>query len=574
MLISCIIEEKPEIEILQYSNFDLESVVTPVNIPVYEQLLKEVGYDERKTQFLVNSFRSGFPLHYHGDQTARITSNNLILHVGDETILWNKVMKEVKCKRYAGPFKGIPYEFFIQSPIGLVPKDGGKSTRLIFHLSHPRKTGKSVNANIPTVYCSVSYPDFMEAVQLCMKEGVNCKMSKSDMSSAFRNLGMKIQDFKWLVMKARSPLDGQWYFFIDKCLPFGSSISCAHFQAFSDSVSFIVKYKTKKANINYLDDYLFVAALKRLCDQQMKTFLAVCQDINFPVALEKTVWACSIIIFLGLLLDAEKQLICIPVEKIDKAFNLISKVEMKKKVQVHELQKLTGFLNFLCRAIVPGRAFTRRFYAYISTLESKLKPHHHVRVNEEMRSDLQVWKSFLSKPTAFARPFLDYANTLEATKLNFYTDSSGNFDLGMGGICGQSWMFAQWQRTWMERFKPSIEYLELYAVTAATLAWIRRFANQRVIIFCDNISVVEMINSSSSRCRNCMVLIRLITLKSIEVNVRIFARHVKGKNNEISDSLSRLKFEKFAQLTQHMNMEENPTPVPKEIWPLSKIWTN
>ena len=43
-------------------------------------------------------------------------------------ILWNKVMKEVEAKRFAGPFEKIPFDNFIQSPIGLVPKDGGKST--------------------------------------------------------------------------------------------------------------------------------------------------------------------------------------------------------------------------------------------------------------------------------------------------------------------------------------------------------------------------------------------------------------------------------------------------------------
>ena len=50
-------------------------------------------------------------------------------------------MKEVKLKRFAGPFESSPFEDFIQSPVGLVPKDNGKDTRLIFHLSYPR-TGK------------------------------------------------------------------------------------------------------------------------------------------------------------------------------------------------------------------------------------------------------------------------------------------------------------------------------------------------------------------------------------------------------------------------------------------------
>ena len=45
-------------------------------------------------------------------------------------------MKEVRLKRVAGPFKEIPFESFIQSAIGLVPKAGSDKTRLIFHLSY------------------------------------------------------------------------------------------------------------------------------------------------------------------------------------------------------------------------------------------------------------------------------------------------------------------------------------------------------------------------------------------------------------------------------------------------------
>ena len=132
-------------------------------------------------------------------------------------------MKEVKENRYAGPFEGVPFKNYIQSPIGLVPKDGGKQTRLIFHLSYPKGKGSSVNASTPVELCSVQYPDFNEAVQLCIKEGKFCHIAKSDMKSAFRNLGIKKSHWKYLVMKAKSPRDGKIYYFVDKYLPFGAS---------------------------------------------------------------------------------------------------------------------------------------------------------------------------------------------------------------------------------------------------------------------------------------------------------------------------------------------------------------
>ena len=161
--------DKGREEVLYYENFDLENVVTPVDADILEKMLLESNYDKEKTDFLVTGFRQGFSLEYEGPEDIKINSPNLRLEVGSETTLWNKVMKEMKLKRYAGPFSSIPFDNNIQSPIGLVPKDE-HDTRLIFHLSYPRGTGKSVNANTPVEKSTVKYPDFNDAIQLCIRE--------------------------------------------------------------------------------------------------------------------------------------------------------------------------------------------------------------------------------------------------------------------------------------------------------------------------------------------------------------------------------------------------------------------
>ena len=310
-------------QIQYYENFDLESVVTPVDINMLEKLLYESGYDSGKSQFLINSFKHGFNLGYRGPQKVRLTAPNLKLQKSsDRVTLWNKVMKEVKNKWYAGPFSEIPYKEYIQSPIGLVPKDNGRDSRLIFHLSYPHSKLQclSVNANTPVHFCTVKYPDFTKAIELCIKAGIGCKISKSDMKSAFRNLGISKRFWRYLIMKAQSPIDGKTYYFVDKCLPFGAAISCSHFQKFSDAVSHIVKYKTGgKVNINYLDDFLFITLLKAMCNAQVNMFLEVCRLINFPVSLDKTVFACTQLIFLEFLINSVRQLVLIPIEKIHKA---------------------------------------------------------------------------------------------------------------------------------------------------------------------------------------------------------------------------------------------------------------
>ena len=247
-----------------------------------------------------------------------MTSPNLPLSIGSETELWNKVMKEVQNKRYAGPFEHIPFKNFIQSPIGLVPKDGGKSTRLIFHLSYPRRINKnlSVNANTPGHLCTVQYPKFDKAVVLCLKEGQGCVAGKSDLKSAFRHFPIKPSDWMLLVMKARSPLDKKFYYFIDKCMPFGASISCSHFQRFSNALAHILKFKSGgRESINYLDDFFFTATLKLICDTHIKLFIKICAVIQFPISMEKTVWGTTILSFLGLLIDTVRQQVFIPSRK-------------------------------------------------------------------------------------------------------------------------------------------------------------------------------------------------------------------------------------------------------------------
>ena len=284
--------------------------------------------------------------------------------------------------------KTIPFDNYIQSPIGLVPKDEGKDTRLIFHLSYPCGKGTSVNANTPVDMCPVRYPDFNEAIQLCIRQGRGCHIAKSDMKSAFRNLGIRILDWRYLVMKVVSPIDGKTYYFVDKCLPFGASISCSHFQRFSNAVKHIVQYRTKRSLVNYLDDYFFAALMKLICNCQVQEFLKMCEEIDFPVSMEKTFWATTKLTFLGLLIDTLNQCVCIPIEKVNKAVLLIESIINKKskKVTLNQLQKVCGFLNFLGRCVIPGRAFTRRLYTYTSS--DKLKPHHHIRVNNEIREDL------------------------------------------------------------------------------------------------------------------------------------------------------------------------------------------
>ena len=560
-------------EALYFENFDLENIFTPVRADVLQKFLEETNYDTEKTQFLVNGFKDGFDLGYQGAENVQQKSPNLKLTIGNKTELWNKVMKEVKEKRYAGPFDVIPFENFIQSPIGLVPKDNGKKTRLIFHLSYPRNTDKSVNINTPKELTSVKYKDLDEAIRLCLKHGKTCMIGKSDLISAFRHICMNKKSWKYLVMKAQSPIDNKEYYFVDKCMPFGAAISCAIFQEFSNALAHIVKSKTKHDNINYLDDFFFAAICKWMCDYQITTFLEVCKEINFPVSMEKTFWGRALLIFLGILIDTKRQLVLVPHEKVVRARQMILKMleSKKKKTTLRELQQLCGFLNFIGKCIVPGRAFTRRLYNFGCGIK---KPHHHIMIKQEMRMDLQMWKNFLEHPSVFSRPFFQFDNSIDSLQLNLYTDAAKAKGLGCGGYHNNEWFVAQWDENFLEEYNPSINYLELYAVTVAVLLWIEKFRDRKVTLFCDNMSVVHMINNNASKCKNCMVLIRIIVLHGLIHNVKITARHIEGKLNIYADLISRMKYSEFRKISRQnkIRFDGKPKEIPLQVWPVEKIY--
>ena len=134
---------------------------------------------------------------------------------------------------------------------------------------------------------------------------VRVVVGKSDLKSAFHILRLSQESWKWLIMQAKDPKSGIWYFFVDKCLPFGSSISCSHFQRFSNALHHLIENRTNSQGTitNYLDDFLFLALTVWRCNHLIHCFLEMCQDFGVPVSLEKTEFASEIVIFLGILMD-------------------------------------------------------------------------------------------------------------------------------------------------------------------------------------------------------------------------------------------------------------------------------
>lgn len=319
------------------------------------------------------------------------------------------------------------------------------------------------------------------------------------------------------------------------------------------------------------------------CDNQVHLFMQICGEINFPVSLEKTEWGSQILVFLGIVLNAILACLIIPQDKVSKAVGGLERIVESKKVRVRELQQLTGLLNFLCKAIFPGRAFTRRMYAKYHALQQ----HHHVRVDRELRFDCLVWLQFLNNQTRVARPFVDLKDKLKADSFLFTTDASLNARFGVGGFIALTqiwgkreflekfkyehyanrWFQAVWEPNFIKVSNASIEVCELMAVVTAVVIFSKYLQNRRIVVWCDNQAVMHMLNNATSSCKKCMYLLRIITATQLQHNVRYFARYIDTKANILSNLLSRNRVERFKRLAPKPTADTGER-LPQVLWPI------
>ncbi len=119
---------------------------------------------------------------------------------------------------------------------------------------------------------------------------------------------------------------------MDKALPVGSSITCAHYSRFSNALAFIHQNLTKYKLENYLDDFLFVDGANDRVQFQMDMFANTCDKLSLTNVEDKTEGPTLVIRFWGLL-DALRRRVGIPEAKVSLVIGMLEMAIKKKKTQ-------------------------------------------------------------------------------------------------------------------------------------------------------------------------------------------------------------------------------------------------
>ena len=282
--------------------------------------------------------------------------------------------------------------------------------------------------------------------------------------------------------------------------------------------------------------------------------LSTFQDLNIPVAPGKTQGPSTSLEFMGITLDSERMEARLPRDKVDRITVMLSEFKNKKSCTLKELQSLIGTLNFACRVIPPGRPFLQRMIALTHNIS---KPHHHIKLSAGFYKDLHMWQKFISGWNGAA--FFLSSTWIDSDTLSLYTDASGA--IGFGGIFRSKWFQGRWQtHQQLGTTGISIAWQELFALVVACHLWGSEFSNRRILFFCDNESVVNIVNSKRSRIPRVMDLLRHLTLLTLKHNFYVRVKHIEGKKNLVADALSRFQMDRFHVLAPHANQCASPVP--------------
>ena len=134
----------------------------------------------------------------------------------------------IRAGESAGPFSVPPFDVFVSSPLGVVPKKNGK-LRLIHPLSYPND--QSVNDGIDKDTFSLQYVMVDDAIDLLCMHGPGTLMAKLDIRNAFCLVPVDPACYYLLGFQWRD----QFYF--DKVLPFGLRSAPYLFNCIADAVT-------------------------------------------------------------------------------------------------------------------------------------------------------------------------------------------------------------------------------------------------------------------------------------------------------------------------------------------------
>ena len=336
---------------------------------------------------LVDNLEFGFCMGIDKNQTISIPYTNHKSAIEKFGVIDEFIVKHYQSKSIAGPYVVNPLPVTVHpSPLQVATSSSGKH-RAVIDMSYP--AGSSINNAIPSTWSDI--PGFSGQFKLPTHEQV-CErildlkdpvMGLTDLKAYYMQLPSDPNDYPYLAFAWRGAL---W---IHLRLPFGARSACLHAQRVTEAVCHVFRRVCQHHVTGYVDDYCSVneRSVARPAHYSLHWLL---DDLGLDRTEDKCMLPDDLRVFLGLLYDLRRKLLCLPEEKLHRALDLISDWLARDSVTKPQCESMVGFLNHVATVVVAGKPFNALLYDSLTVDQFPLT------LDAEIKQDLTVWRDFLS----------------------------------------------------------------------------------------------------------------------------------------------------------------------------------
>jgi len=266
-----------------------------------------------------------------------------------------------------------------------------------------------------------------------------------------------------------------------------------------------------------------------------------------------------VVSFAGIEFDTKDMLIRLPTKKLLKARALVNDARRQKSLSLREIQKITGYLNFVSTVTPLGRTFLRRLYN-MEVYFPAGNPHHRRRISAEAKRDLVWWSKALSEA-----PERSIAGTKRKI-IRVWSDAASTNGLGAFYLSPNQdkpdpdAAFCIPLPRSLATAREHINTTEMRAVEQVLLHWGSKWRGKILVMHIDNKAVVHALKNQTIRGGSMHVLRRCLLLAT-EYDLDLEARWISTKENAFADALSRSEYYRIADLAPQLLQPASSLPL-------------
>ena len=506
-----------------------------------------------KDSIVCDLLEFGFPLDF--DRRSKLDYNVKRNHKGAREFpdfINEYLNKECGSVRIVGPFKQNPFSVpLMVSPMNTVPKANVDERRVIVDLSWPH--GSAVNDGISKdqylgEVIDLHYASVADVCEMARSVGVGAVIYKRDLRRAYRQILVDPKDYCYLGYNWENR------YFFDTALCMGQRNAALACSRTTRAVMYMHGCEGYSGT-SYLDDLIGVSPAHK-GSEAYDSLGRLLLDLGLIENISKACPPSTKQLVLGVLIDTVNGTISVPDDKMEDIDFLLAVWKRKRKSNKVDLQSLIGKLQFVSKCVQQSRIFLNRL---LDALRSFSDENTKINLSDSFKKDIQWWCLFMDKfnGVSYIPPAV-----WDEPDVTFSTDSCLT---GCGGICGREYFHYSYPQEIQKQELP-IHALEMLAVLIAVRFWGKYCVGGRIQLFCDNDSVVQVLNSSKTKDAFLGSCLREIWLEVSKCHFEMRAVHLPGVENRVADWLSRWdihpkypdNFFKFIGVDVHAELEVTP----------------